>query len=377
MSAAPRVTHVIYSGLGGHGAVLFSLLDGGFMRQARHRVLFAGVEEPRSEYIEKCEQACIDWGYQHKSPGKHLLYIHQLHSQLLHGKPDLLFLHGCSAIPALALSIIYRHSQAPFVILRETQANHLKSRHDWFSLLLAYRLADRIVHLTPEAAIGAHKRLGLFVRKAKVSVIPNGLDANYFSPLPRLFNQSFRLHLGMQSRLQPNKDHATLLAAFAEIRKRYAERDPMLHIAGDGATFTDIKQMAESLGLGSSVVMHGLLDQEKLREFLRHLDIYIHCTHGETMSNSIMQALACGIPVVASDIAGVSSMVTPEVGLLHMPGNALDLANKIESLINDPQVLEHMQRQAREYALRNFGINRVVEAYNAILPERMREIATF
>ena len=106
-----------------------------------------------------------------------------------------------------------------------------------------------------------------------------------------------------------------------------------LSIAGDGETSRDIKNYVEQNGLSDHVFIFGLLDQSALLDFLQSLDIYAHCTFGETMSTSIMQALACGLPIIASDVEGVSNMVKEDFGFLYASESVGDLKHKMKHLI--------------------------------------------
>ena len=363
------MTHVLYSGLGGHSAVLFSLLEGGFMADALHTVLFVGVESPPNDYTRRCDELQVAWRHVPKVANKgHLKFLLALRRQLAVNEPDILFMHGLAAMPAVVLLKFFRLRRKPFVLVRETQANHLKSRRDWISLVLAHWFANRIVHLTEEAATGAVLSLGHLIRPAKVSIVPNGLDTEYFKPIEAYDTIQGVIHIGMQSRLQPNKDHATLICAFKLLCQRNPNRCFHLHIAGDGSTFQVIKQQIKELGLTKHTTLHGMLDQNSLRDFLNGLNIYVHCTHGETMSTAIMQALSCGLPVIASDVAGVANMVQPEVGLLYNPGDPIDLADKLDDLVCNPLKAQKWRQRARSYALKNYAISATVIAWQALIP---------
>ncbi len=339
------------------------------MPAALHAVLFAGVEPPPAEYLRRCDELQVAWRYVPKVADRgHLKFLLALRRQLAVNEPDILFMHGLAAMPAVALLKFLRPGRKPFVLVRETQANHLKSQRDWISLVLAHLLAERIVHLTVEAATGAALRLGRLIRPEKVSIVPNGLDTDFFAPIEACRADKGVIRIGMQSRLQPNKDHATLISAFALICQRHPGRHFHLHIAGDGSTFQAIKQLILVRGLEQSTTLHGMLDQNSLRGFLNGLDIYVHCTHGETMSTAIMQALSCGLPVIASNVAGVANMVRPEAGLLYNPGDPIDLADKLDDLVGNPVKAQEWRQRARSYAVKHYAIAATVRAYHALIP---------
>lgn len=363
-----KVVHLLYSGLGGHGAVLFSLIEGGFMRDFDHYVFFIGVEAPLKQYISRCESLGIKWSYEPKKPGrKRLEFIVLVFRELKSLKAGVLFLHGLAALPSIILLKIFtRRSERPFVLVRETQANHLKSSVEWALLASAHFFANNIVHLTSEAASGARQHLKWFYNEKKVAVISNGLDTDYFKPSKEKKKYSVVFKIGMQSRLQANKDHTTLIEAFFLVCQKMPEVRFELGIAGDGSTRSSINEKIRQLGLHDRVEMYGMLGQAELQQFLNGLDIYVHCTHGETMSTAIMQALASGLPIIASDVAGVNNMIPSSAGILYQPGNQCDLAEQICSLVDDSVRAINMGLSAREFAIANYGINITIYAYEKL-----------
>jgi glycosyltransferase involved in cell wall biosynthesis len=113
--------------------------------------------------------------------------------------------------------------------------------------------------------------------------------------------------------------------------------------------------------------MHGLLSAQQIVGFLNALDVYVHCTHGENMSTAIMQAMSCGLPVIASDVEGVSNMLANGVGILYEPASFDDLAEKLGLLASDKPLRVKMGEGSRAYALTNFNIYSSVDQYTSIL----------
>ena len=158
-----------------------------------------------------------------------------------------------------------------------------------------------------------------------------------------------------------------LIKAFKELLVLNPGRNIQLHIAGDGETMPQVKSLIEELELADSVKLHGMLNTSALVSFMTSLDIYVHATLGETLSNSIMQAMACGLPIIASDVWGVNNMITNgETGLLYEPGNTGDLAKKINSVIHDAQLRNRLATTARTYAEQHYD--------NKVMFRRYREL---
>ena len=365
-----KLVHILYSGLGGHGAVLFSLIEGGFMEYAEQEVVFVGSERPRQEYIDRCDSMKIRWTYVDRSSRfGYFGYILTLFKIIWSINAGFVFAHGLAAIPSLALYRLSSRKKA-FIVLRETQAHHLKRKADWYLLALAHVFFSHVIYLTAEAKDTAEAKLGVFRGRCRVSVVGNGLDTKLYSPVNKQ-NSLGSIEIGMQSRLQGNKDHRTLIDAFVALCKSRPDLKLRLRIAGDGSTRNTLENYVDKIGFRANVVFLGMLDQSALKEFLNDLTIYVHSTHGETMSTAIMQALSMGLPVIASDVRGVSNMITGDNGLLFKFGDPTDLARQLQRVIDDDEFAAKLSSQARLYATRMLSIERCVEKYNEVFSERI------
>lgn len=356
------MVHVLYSGLGGHGAVMFGLLDAGFLGDADHLVLLTGVEPPLPDYVARLDRRGIAWRYVPKQPGRgYVAFYRTLRRAIFGSDPDLVFVHGLAAIP----SVVWNRTRA-VVLVRETESQSTKSIKDWGSLVVAHASVDAIVHLTEDAAETAASKLRLLHRSGKVHIIANGLDIDYFSPAPGVPERLLAgpvVRLGMVARLQPNKDHLTLIEAFDRLCAARPSLDARLEIAGDGATRPALAAEIARRGLEGRVTLHGTLGAEGVRDLLRSLDIYVHATLGETMSNSIMQAMAVGLPVIASAVSGVTNMVTPGLGLLYPSRDAGALQAAIAGWLDDPASARRHAAGTRAQALARYDARLTARAY--------------
>jgi glycosyltransferase involved in cell wall biosynthesis len=113
---------------------------------------------------------------------------------------------------------------------------------------------------------------------------------------------------------------------------------------------------------------------------LQSLDIYVHATHGETMCYAIMEAQACGLPVIGSDVRGVRDAIEEgTTGLLFPHENAQALARLLQQLSNAPDLRDHLGQSAREDVVNRANRHPTAEAYYdtvfEILAERDRSAA--
>jgi len=363
-----KILHVLYSGLGGHGNVFFSMLDADTKNDFVFEALFNGVEPVRAEYIERCAKKNITWSYVPKKPGLHIGYYFKLYRQIKKSKPQVIFLHGgAAAIPARLAKITTGSIKK--IIVRETQANHLKTKIDWVYLATAMLMADKLVYLSNGYKMEVKRKLSFLYSEKRTAVIPNGINLDTFTMMPMHTRQS-PLVLGMQSRLIAIKDHITLLHAFARLVEKQTGPALQLLIAGDGAYKETLGQLAHTLNISDKVVFTGMLEEPELVDFLHKLDIYIHASLGETMSTAIMQAMACGKPIVASDVMGIHNMIENGVtGILVPVKDAGRMADAIALLINDSTLSNKLALNAFNFATANYSNGKMLENYKMLFTD--------
>ena len=362
-----KILHVLYSGLGGHGNVFFSMLDADVNNEFKFEALFNGVEQVKPEYIERCTKKNIAWSYVSKKPGLDIGYYFKLYRQIKKAKPQVIFLHGgAAAIPARLAKITTTCIKK--IIVRETQANHLKTKIDWIYLATAMLMADKLVYLSRGYKEEVKQKLGILYSDKRTAVIPNGIDLEVFART-KVRARNPPVVLGMQSRLIAIKDHITLLDAFALLVKNET-LSLHLQIAGDGAYKETLIQHAIALNINDQVTFTGMLEEPALVDFLHELDIYIHASLGETMSTAIMQAMACGKAIIASDVMGINNMIEDGVtGILVPVKNSDSLAASIKILINDKILCDKLALNAFNFALANYSNKRMLDNYKMIFTD--------
>ena len=359
-----KILHVLYSGLGGHGNVFFSLVKGDVNKEMEYEALFYGIENVREEYLEQCAKNKIKFYTAKKKPGLDISYYKQILHHIKSSDADIIFLHGSAYI--LPAKIAGYFSKKKYkIIVRETQANHLKTKVQWLTLGVAMQLADKIVCLTTGFNEQVKKKIGLLYQHKKVTVIPNGIDLALYKPTEKNKNNTV-FNIGMQSRIVNIKDHITLLKAFAIVKKQEDKsgKKLTLKIAGDGELKNELVNLSKELKINNDVIFTGMLNEEDLITFLQSLDMYIHASLGETMSTAIMQAMACGLPVIASDVSGINNMLAADVtGILVPAKNEFLLADAIINCISNPTLLQSLSQKAYAYAVTNFSNQAMFQAY--------------
>ena len=359
-----KILHLLYSGLGGHGNVFFSLLQADKKKEFNYEAVFNGVEDIRQEYIERCKEMNIPYTFIKKQPGKHFSFYYQLFKAIKKVKPEVIFLHGSMAVLA-AFAAGFLSGNKPKIIVRETQAMHMKTNPDKIALNIAMLLADYIVFLSKGYQQDVKKKIGSFYRSKKVNIIPNGIDLDFFCPAIKQENNT--TVLGMVSRLVNIKDHITLFGAIRLMKNNYPSFNVKLLIAGDGTYRTALEKKVDELNLRDIVFFTGMLNEKDLPRFLQSLDIYIHASLGETMSTAIMQAMACGLPIIASDVDGINNMITDnKTGLLVSVKNEEKLADAIYNLACNTVLQKTLAANALQYAKEKLSNERMYNNYKQL-----------
>lgn len=231
---------------------------------------------------------------------------------------------------------------------------------------LASRWTAEFIAVSEDAALIAHELEG--VPTGKLRVIHNGIDTDRFAIRDARPAYAERRAVTV-SRLDLVKDQATLLRAM----RRAVDQAPefQLDIVGDGPTKAELVRLRQDLGLTEHVRFHGY--REDVGRFLRAADFFVLSSISEGVSLALLEAMACGLPAVATDVGGNREVVMPgETGYL-VPARSPDLLAKMMLRIQaDHGGLERMGRAARARVEQHFNLRSVVAAYEAVYLARLR-----
>ena len=164
------------------------------------------------------------------------------------------------------------------------------------------------------------------------SIVPNIIDTAHFSnPQP---HREFRRRLLVARNLEPIYDNETAIRALQIVRRSHP--DATLTIAGSGPLAGALRELAERLGVADAVVFAGRLERDAMANAYREADIAINPSRVDNMPNSVLEALASGVPVVRTDVGGVPFIVKDGQTALLVPAQSPEvMAQAIERLIAD------------------------------------------
>ena len=272
-----------------------------------------------------------------------------------HQFPQLLF----SLLPAKVCGAKIVHTEHEyFLYRRDARARRI------FKQLMRFCSAFTVVG--PDVARYYTEELG--VPSSRMHVIANAVDLDQFrvaGPGPRtgLGISDEEVVFGIVGRLEPEKDHRTLLQAFrALLAHRPAAR---LLIVGDGSLRGEIEAQCRALDLERKVTLLGA--RSDIPEVLAAVDVFVLSSVQEGVPLSVVEAMGAGKPVIATDVGGLRLLVKPAVnGLLVPPADPAALEEAMRELAGNAALRQEMGRQSRQLAEASFGLSTMINGYQEI-----------
>lgn len=257
----------------------------------------------------------------------------------LAGKVDVI--HGNWSVPGVIAAIAARlRGRSAIATLRGTDVKKVEDSSVFRWLLGAcLRLNRYTVAVSPAIRDELRDRFPGWADR--VAFIPNGVELPTVAAPLRFGAPLKLLTIG---NLVPGKRVETLLHAVALLQ---SETDVVLRIVGDGPERDRLCMTAEDLGLRDHVELVGTIPPEEIGGQLQWADIFVFASAAEGRPNAVLEAMAAGLPTIATDIPGIRELIAPDIGLLFPVGDATALAQGIRGLQADPATARAMGRAAR------------------------------
>ncbi len=216
--------------------------------------------------------------------------------------------------------------------------------------------ADRYVAISQAVADGL---LGAGLDPGRLEVIPSAVDLEPLDaarPAPELASLS-RPVVGCVGQLSAEKGQASLAEAWPSVLREHP--GATLVLVGDGPERARVERLTAQVP--ERIVLAGFRDD--VPSWLKGLDLYAQPSLAEGLGTSVLDAMGCRLPVVASRIGGLPEVVGAHTGLLVPPGDPAALADAITALLSDPARARSMGEAGRRRVAEEFGVDRMVERY--------------
>lgn len=293
----------------------------------------------------------------------------KLRSLVKQGKVDLIDANW--AVPSGFLASLCCRNTPLVITLRGSDIN-IFGKKPIFQYLVKYALkkATRIITVSNNLKYEAIK---LGAREDRISVIPSGIDTNKFRPMDkqRLMTK-LRLPDGFiilfAGNLVKLKGIDKLLRISVNLSKEF---DFHLLIAGDGPEMKNLEELANRLGL-SNILFKGMISYQDMPFYMAASDILVLPSESEGLPGCVQEAMACGMPTVASNVGGLPDIITNGVNG-YLVNNEEEMEERLRLMMSSPSLMASMGANALEFAKRNLCLDAVVEKteklYHSILKQ--------
>ncbi len=289
-----------------------------------------------------------------KAPGNSLFFLFRLARVLKGLKPDIVHTlnwSGLDGVIAARLAGIKNivHGERGWG-MDDPYGQNFKRR--WIRKILSFLVREYIC-----VSWQIQEWLATTIRVARpVNLIYNGVDTGTYAP-GNAGKKGKSFHVGMVGRLDPIKNHDTLIRAFQSIADKIPEA--RLSIIGDGPQRNHLETMAE----GDSRIQF-LGDRPDVPELLKSLDVFVLCSLNEGISNTILEAMATGLPCIVTNVGGNPEIVTDQKhGRLFSPGDWKTLAQYLLDYYKYPETGIAHGRAGRQKVMADFSVDAMVNGY--------------
>ena len=204
----------------------------------------------------------------------------------------------------------------------------------------------------------------------KLFYCPLGIEVGDFVPAAARSIDPAVAHLLCVGRLSEEKGQALLLESIAALSAQGLRM--RLHLVGDGPDRRWLEDFTEQLGITSSVIFEGWIDEAKLMSLYSTTDIFVLSSLAEGIPMVLIEAMALEKPCVAPRIAGIPELIDDGVdGLLFAVANVEELSQQIRRLLQSPEMRQSMGKQARAKVLREYDMGRNAQRFSKILEKQL------
>lgn len=361
----PLVAHLVYSfGCGGLQTLLAECINRIPAQRYRHAVICLTPSRGEAERIERADVAFYDL---HKPPGKSPATHLALWRLLRRLRPAILHTYNVGAIEYNATALL---AGVPVRIHAEhgRDSVEIDGRHRRYNLLrrLLVPAIDAYVPVSNDLAGWLRHTIG--IPESRIAMVANGVDTARYAPAPAAAVAPPRpVWIGTVGRADRIKNHAGLLEIFALLLERFPPPrfDLRLAIVGDGPLLETLRKRVAAAGWSERVWLPGA--RGDVAAILRGWSVFVLPSLSEATPVVILEAMASGLPVVASRVGGVPQLVLEgRTGFLADPSEPQAFADAIAAYVDDAGLRAAHGAAGRAHVQAGHSVDAMVAGYDAL-----------
>lgn len=353
-----KVLHVVYGGTGGAARIVLDIAMHHDMTRFHPVVVLVGYQvDP--QYLQELQAHGITGETLLKEKKWDGKFCRQLRKIFFKHQPDVLLLHTPVAYfwgrPAAAgLGI-----KAVISVEHLAMANYYGRFGRLVNLIQSHLATDQTICVSQDVKTIVKKEL--LLPEEKIQVIENGIPVTrYRQADPGSLCKQKPVRIKMVARLDRQKDPATLLRAIKLLKEE--NMAVKLDFIGTGVLQEELAKLTADLAIEDQVSFLGM--RSDVADLLLDTDIFVLSTHGEGLPIALLEAMAVGLPCVATRVPGTENVLENNISGLLVPENdPRALSQAISFLIKNPETAQSLGMEARKRVEKNFSILRTVREY--------------
>lgn len=253
------------------------------------------------------------------------------------------FVHAWFGIPGGLIAMLL--NKPYLVALRGSDVPFYNPRFKWLDKLLFTHISRLVWKRAKEVVANSHGLKELALKTApqqEIKVIYNGVDLKEFKPANNK-KECKTLRIICVARLIERKGIKYLLQALGELK----DKDFKLKIIGDGNQKESLENLARELEISNKVSFSGAVKHTDIVKYYQQSDLFVLPSLSEGMSNTVLEAMACGLPIIITDVGGARELVDEKNGIIAQPASVEELKKAIVKYMDDIELLAKHSESSR------------------------------
>ena len=293
----------------------------------------------------------------------------QLRASLSHA--DVAHLHEFRSYQNSVALPLMEKMDVPFVLTAQGGLPRIMGRHSLkvlYDQMVGQRILRNAARLHALNEMEREQFIDLGVEPERVASLPNGVDLEQYRSLPPV--NGFRARFGIPegvpivlflARVNKIKGVDFLVSSF-DLLRRVSPQAVLVIVGPDDGYLTEVKRQVQTLGISNQVRFTGYLDGDDKLQAYQSASVYVLPSAYEMFAITLLESLACGTPIIATDRCGLADFVRQnDLGSIVNYGDVGGLQNEITRILSRPQDVQRRAGYGRQYVLDNFGWDSIAE----------------